>query len=151
CRWRVVAALGWQLRRGQCRIAQVGAADDQMAARPEQRQSEGLKVTGRRPRGRRPDLLLAQRLEDRPLDETRCEVHLVRVQTHRTRDGPDLCSGLFHRCLDVLALEEVLDDLGAVRDGRHTTEGDASVLPVATRDREDGGDRYEREVVDLTV
>src|SRR5688572_21768670 len=69
---------------------------------------------GRRPRGRRPAELLAQCLEDRPLDETLREVHLVRVEAHRTRDAPDLSGGLLDRRLDVLALQEVLDDLGAV-------------------------------------
>src|SRR6266516_3554628 len=98
-----------------------------------------------------PRSLLAQRVEDRSLDETLREVHLVGVQAHRARDGPDLRGGLIRGRLDVLALEEVLDDLGAVRNGRDATERDPPVLPVATRDGEHGGDRDEREVVDLAI
>src|SRR6266542_5540842 len=94
---------------------------------------------------------LAERLHYRPLDQTLRDIDFVGIQTHRPSDRPNLrrrgCDGAF----DVLALEGILDDLGAIGHRRNTAEHHATVGPGGATRGEGHRDRRQGEVVDLAV
>src|ERR1700716_1243738 len=70
---------------------------------------------------------LAHGVQERALDESGRDIDLVGVEAHRTGHGADLRRSRLRRRLDVLALERVLDDRGAVRDWGDAAKCDASV------------------------
>src|SRR5438067_6208398 len=94
---------------------------------------------------------LAERLEDRSLDQALGDIDLVRVETHRPRHRTNLGSRLLDRRLDVFALQGVFDHLRAIWHGRYATERDAAVLPVGAVQREHGYNRYHGEIVHLAI
>src|SRR3990167_5301952 len=94
---------------------------------------------------------LRQGAEDGALDHGLSDVHFECVHAHGARHGADSGGGLLDGGLDVLALELILDDSGAVGDGSDSAQHDAAVGPDVVRNLERGGNRDDGEVVDFAV